>query len=83
MVVTYAAQCHLTCMCLVPSQERLEILSTASQFAFTADVPAFPSPATGYDPDLEAVQALAVMLRSLRARSITFEAPAMSYKASG
>jgi hypothetical protein len=64
-------------------QERLEILTTASQFAFTADVPPFPSPAAGYDPDLEAVQALAAMLRNLRARSLTFEAPAMSYKACG
>ena len=68
--------------CLTPSQERLKIITTAAQFAFTADVPTFPWPATGYDPDLEAVEALAAMLRCCRARSITFTAPAVSYKAS-
>ena len=63
------------------SQERLEIVTTASQLAFTADVPAMPWPAAGYDPDLEAVEALAAMLRCLRASSIVFTAPAVSYKA--
>jgi len=56
-------------------------VTTASQLAFTADVPAIPWPATGYDPDLEAVEALAAILRCLRASSIVFTAPAVSYKA--
>ena len=66
----------------IPSpQQRLEIVTTASQFAFTADVHAIPWPATGYNPALEAVEALAAMLRCCRANSITFMAPAVSYKA--
>ena len=63
------------------SQDRLEIVTTASQLVFTADVPPFPWPATGYDPDLEAVEALAALLRCLRASSIAFTAPAVSFKA--
>ena len=65
------------------TQDRLEIVTTASHFNFTAKTPALPWSETGYDPDLEAVQALRAMLQSLRARSIAFDAPTMSYKASG